>query len=429
MRSRFYRLGGAVSLATTVCSIAGPSDGRAQPAALDERQYVEEVLRAGLEARVADAEAEVGRAEGAGAGAWANPALAWQREAVESGPAAGATQDIFSLSLPLVLSGRLGLERAAARQGAQAALARRDRARAELQHEAILRFYGVVAATERKTVLAESLGRLRGLSQTTAAREKAGDASGYDRLRIALEAATVEDLVRGATTAERAARAAALAMLGPETESLPPLEGSLAPVPARIEGAETGTGFESRRGDVRALQLEARAAETARQGAARGFIPEITVQAGAQILDARRPGESRGYVAGVELPLPLFQRRQGERARAEARRELAQARAAAVLRKARALLTVARETAQEGRARLEAHRTEVLGRAEELQKIAGAAYRGGASDLLALVDAERTARQARLDAIDLAKAVIEADSELLLLTGGYEQPAIRREKP
>jgi outer membrane protein, heavy metal efflux system len=85
--------------------------------------------------------------------------------------------------------------------------------------------------------------------------------------------------------------------------------------------------------------------------------------------------------------------------------------------------------ADERRARAETHRTEVLARAEELRKIATAAYRGGASDLLALVDAERAAREARLQAVDLATAVVDIDNDLLLLAGSYDQAETRSRKP
>jgi cobalt-zinc-cadmium efflux system outer membrane protein len=418
----------ALAIPTIVSSTVAPAAAQTGPGVLDQRRYVEEVLRAGLESRVADAEAALGRVERVGAGAWPNPALAWQRESVGSGPASGSTQDILSVSVPLVLSGRLGLEREAAFRGAEAAAARRSRARAELRHEAVHRFHTALAAGEKKTVLADSLGKLRQLADVIATREKAGDASGYDRLRITLEAAAIDDLVRGAVLAERAARAAALALLSPDHASLPALQGSLAAaarMPSRPPRLEEMEG----RADLRALTLEAGAAESARQAAGRSWIPELELTAGAQVLNAGRLGESRGYVAGVQLPLPLFQRRQGEGARAQARRDLAEARRATLLREARATLAALTVASDERRKRFELHRAEVVARAEELRKIATAAYRGGASDLLALVDAERAAREASLQAIDLAMEVVEAENDLSLLAGVHDEPDTRRQKP
>ena len=81
--------------------------------------------------------------------------------------------------------------------------------------------------------------------------------------------------------------------------------------------------------------------------------------------------------------------------------------------------------ATERRERLAIFRKEVVGRAEALQQMAKAAYRGGAADLLALVDAERAARDARLAAIDLALEVVEAESGLRLLAGIYEAEEAR----
>jgi outer membrane protein, heavy metal efflux system len=226
--------------------------------------------------------------------------------------------------------------------------------------------------------------------------------------------------VRGAITSERAARASALALLGPEHASLPALAGSMAKAATRGNRQARGDRVEANRADVRALKLEAQAAETARRAAARGWVPELSINGGVQLLDAGRPGGSSGYVVGLELPLPLFQRRQGEGARAAARRNLAEARRAALMREANARLGAAVVTADDRRARFEAHKVEVLGRAEELRQIAGAAYRGGVSDLLALMDAERVARDARLTAIDLALGVVEADNELALLAGTHD---------
>lgn len=392
----------------------------AAQATLDEEQYVDRVLAASLEARVSDAEAALGRAEAVGVGLWPNPALEWQREQATSGRRAGESRDVLLASLPLVLSGRLGLEAEAAARGAEAAEARRARARAELRYRATRTFTEALAGQERRAVLERSLGALRDLAEALVVRERAGAAAGYDRLRIEVEAAAVDDGLRGARVHERQVQAEALRLLGPEVKRLPPLQGTLPPERALPDAATLLARLEATRGDVRALDLEAQAAEAAERAAARSWIPEPTLRAGAQLLEVGQEGAGAGYVVGVAVPLPLFERHQGEVARAVERRALAEARRAALVHEARARLAAALEAVAGRRERLARYRADVLVRTEELRRIAAAGYRGGSSDILVLVDAERAAREAQLNAIELALEVIEAETDALLLAGAYD---------
>ncbi|WP_309891280.1 TolC family protein [Archangium sp.] len=391
----------------------------AQPA-LDESRYVEQVLTLSLEARIAGLEAALGRAEAVGAGLWPNPSLEWERQKTSSGTRAGESQDVLMASIPLVLSGRLGLEKQAAERNASAAEARHEWVRAGLRHEATRAFAAVLAARERRSILEQSLAELRRLAEAIATRERAGEAAGYDRLRIELEAATVQDALRGAVLDEHQAEAQALRLLGPGVTVLPPFEGSLQVERPLPEGAALLAELGERRGDLRALALEASGAEAARRAAGRSWIPEPTVQAGAQFLDVGQPGAGAGYVVGVGLPLPLFDRRQGEAARAEARRGLAEARHEALLHEARTRLAVVLNAVSGRRERLARHRADVLGRAQELRQIAATAYRGGGADLLVLVDAERASREARLTTVELVVSLVEAETDLLLLAGAYD---------
>jgi outer membrane protein, heavy metal efflux system len=413
---------------TTLCSTFVPSAVAADTGSMTESQYVDQVVRAGLTARIADMEASVARADAVGVGAWGNPSVNWQRESVGAQEGPGATQDIFALSVPIVLSGRLGLEREAALAGAEAAAFRRSRAIAELRYQALNRFYDVVAASQRREVLVASLKAVRQLADSIATREKAGDASGYDRLRIALEAATVNDALNEAKAREETAKTSALSLLPAGHEFLPDFTGDLSRAPPVVNSPLLLSESRERRGDLRALRLEAAAAEQARQAAARSWIPDPSISGGVQLLDAGKTSARAGYVVGVELPFPLFQRRQGEQARATSRRDLAQARLAHLEREIDVQVVATQEQSYALRMRLETFRKDVLARALELRRIATAAYRGGASDLLVLVDAERGAREAQLGAVDLARAVIRVDSDLLLMTGVHDGPQAGRSK-
>lgn len=391
---------------------------------LTQAQYVDRVLEVSLEAKVLEAEAALGRAEAVGAGAWPNPSVEWERQPSPTDDRVVGGQHVVVASIPLVLSGRLGLEADSAARGAEASEARWTRARAELRREATLAFASVLAATERRRLLERSLSTLQGLARVIDAREKAGEAAGYDRTRITLERAVVEDELRAATLEERRTKRTALRLLGPSVAELPTLSGELVPKQGTLNTtallAELGT-----RSDLKALKLDEESAELAKRAAARNWIPELNVTGGALFLEGAQPGAGTGYLVGLGIALPLFDRGQGPRARAEAQQQLAAARYQRLLQSARIELAATIDDLATRRDRLERHTSDVLSRAEELRTITAAGYRGGSADLLALVDAERVARAAGLTAINLALEVNTSETELLLITGAYDAPGQR----
>lgn len=119
-------------------------------------------------------------------------------------------------------------------------------------------------------------------------------------------------------------------------------------------------------------------------------VPNITALAGFQ-----RELEAGGPIAGIEIPLFIFNRNQGaiRRAEAERRREDERIRLVevAVLKEVRLAL----EQLNGNRRRLEALASEYLGKARQARDITETSYRLGEASLIELLDAERTYGEAR----------------------------------
>lgn len=404
----------SVCLAITAIVGGATSFARAQPGPLTREAFAEQVLQRGLGARAIEAQTQVAAAERDAAGRWQNPSLAWERSAAVSGRRADETQDDLTLRLPMVLSGRLGLEREAAASSAASAELRGRWACAVLRHDARLAFDAVVAARARVAVLEEAAVEVEALTRTVAAREKAGESAGYERLRLEFEAALVADQRSAAILEQRRAESTAGGLLGASDAALPPFAGDLLadPAPALDAGAPA-----TERPDVQALARTAEAAARSAEAARRRAVPEPVLTAGAQVLDVAESGRGAGYVIGLEVALPLFDSgaRDAEVASAQAR--AAEAERLAQLHRAETLQAHARAAIQAKRARLATHREAVLGRAERLRELALTAWRAGGAEILTLVDAQRAAREAHLAALDLALDTRNAETDALLLMG------------
>ncbi len=154
----------------------------------------------------------------------------------------------------------------------------------------------------------------------------------------------------------------------------------------------------------------AQAREAARLERARR-IPTLGLTAGYK----RTFGLDTG-LAGLTIPLPLFDANAGNVARAESEARVAEANLAALEARLRASGAARILAARELRARALRVDQDLVRPAYGARDAAAAAFREGASDVLRLVDARRLALDARRDALDLfAEAAFRAAEVRLML--------------
>jgi cobalt-zinc-cadmium efflux system outer membrane protein len=262
------------------------------------------------------------------AGAYANPTLSYDREQT-SASGGSNSHNIAALEQRVEFGGIRGARIDAARLRREAAEERLAAVVAQVDFETA-RAYALVLATDRRATLAEqaaeAFGQALGVSERRLA---AGDVSGYANRRLRLEAARYATLRAEALLSRRTARLELAALVGDSASSitavrlelLDSLPSNTAPLSRTVSGAAgaphtvpdslIALAFGAR-ADLRVLEREAAAARADAQQAARERIPVPAFSVGFKNEHiAGVPGQSTGFVAGVSLPLPLWDRRAG----------------------------------------------------------------------------------------------------------------------
>jgi len=347
-------------------------------------------------------ETDRARAELRASGLRPNPEVFVSRE-----EAAGTVDSFANVSLPFPLTRRLSIERGAARSGLAAAEAKTGLARAGLRLRVRELFLGLLAAQERREALSVGLSDLTALVEILRAREAEGESSGFDRMRAERE--QVEVAAEGFS--ERASLARAREILA-ALLAIPPEElvagGTLDPS-GPLPGRNEARALVASRGDIVELAAEAERNDQLARAARGRAVPEPTVTVGAKRTET--DGDSgTGVVAAIAFTVPLFDRGQGNRLVAEAQGALMRGRREALLREAQAEVYAALEEAGAHRAAEDTYAA--AGTAEDLIRIARAAYEGGEMRILELLDAYRTALGVRLRMIDLRAEARRAELAL-----------------
>lgn len=398
-------------LSLAVFEGVSPPPVGAQELALTEAQALDRLaaespaIRA-LRARLAGADAGVLDAR-----RLPNPVVTVSRESV-----AGVAEDFVLVSQPLTFFWRRGPELDVARARAQVVAADVNalerRARADLR----LAFAELMTAQARQRDLQASLARVRELARALAAREEAGDAAGFDRLRAEQEAVELAADLEDAAAARAMAQAALAAFFAPPVEpaTLRAVLTPQAPVPlpeleALIDRARASLG------ELAAFDARIAAARFARAAADRRWVPDLNVVAGVKTSNAGTG--DRGGVLSVLASLPLFDRGQPERARAAADERLALAERDAFLVWLRAAVEARLEVVARRRAAQAAYDVVAAQGAADLERIARVSYDAGERTILEVIDAYRAGVRARLRGGELAAAVRRAEIELEYLTG------------
>lgn len=265
------------------------------------------------------------------AGALPNPTLGFVREQT-SGDGHANSQNVASIDLPIEL-GLRGARRDVARAQREAAEARYELARIDLEHDVTVA-YARVLATDRRARIAEQAGEafveaLRVSEQRLAA----GDIAGYAHRRLRLEAARAAAARAEAVLAARAARVALASLIAapdePSDASALVLGDTLVDVTALPDADSLVVLASTRRAELLALRYDAKAAAAEARLVARQRMPTPVVAAGFKNESVEQPGTDAqslgGFMAGISLPLPVFDRRTGAiaAAQAETRRQQA----------------------------------------------------------------------------------------------------------
>jgi cobalt-zinc-cadmium efflux system outer membrane protein len=347
-----------------------------------------------------------------------NPVVGYTREQLLGSEVAG--EDYVTLNQTVDLSGRKGLARKAAAERQRAAEHRNDARELELEATVRLRFHLFLHAQERGEVLTRWQQRVESQVERVAARQEAGDATAYDRLRLERELARVESLVARERAANMRAWARLHALIDPggEEAARPPRAiGVLLPDPPPADhGAMKDAANDNP--EFRALDSEGRALALEQKAGSRWWIPSPNIGAGYKGVDLPGGGRAHGFVVSLGVPLPIFDRGRSERVGGLARAQSLNARTALSRDRTRgdaSALWHELETLVAAAQKLEAQ--EAPGN-EALLRAAESAYRGGEIGIMELLDAYRSASQASLDRLAVSMDARRAEIDLARRTGG-----------
>ena len=300
----------------------------------------------------------------------------------------------------LVLWGKRGARIAAATgHEAQAEAERADLDR-KLAFEVRSHFVEVMVTSERLRLARENLERYRETVRVSEARARNGDISTADFDKIALEQRGFEHEVADAEVARREAVGELLPLLGVDAGDVEAV-GDLAPPAVPDDLDHLLTEALARRPDLKAAERAAEAAEAALRLARAEAWPNVTVGLGYTHSEFLVSGDLSNQIgANFSLPLPVFNRNQGEIQRAEAEALIARHEAQKLrleipqeVRTAVASYGVARE-------RVSRFEQAFLRQAAEARKATEVSYREGAISLLEFLEAERSNVQTQREHLD-----------------------------
>ena len=276
-------------------------------------------------------------------------------------------------------------------------------------------FYQLLYLQRKSELFSQWVNKFTDVEATMAVREAAGDVSGYDRMRMSrerveldiqreqyqLELETIREKLHGFIATDRSL-------------DFNSVTGTL--LPSAQPALEKVLSAHNQHPILLSLQ-KTNEAKTARiRATARGHIPLITFAVGQKVIE-RSGQRDAELMLSASVPLPLFDRKQGEHRRALAEANRAASQYQLLLQRnvadIRALWIKAKRLTERARS----YREHNVVDAEQLVDIVQAAYQSGEKSVVELVDGYRMSLAAEQKALELAYEARQVRLDLDLLSG------------
>ncbi|MBY8829640.1 TolC family protein [Hephaestia mangrovi] len=355
---------------------------------------------------LAAARAEVSAAEGRvrQAGFRTNPEFTVELENFAgSGVLSGfqATELTASISQRIDLAGHRRARVSASEARLFAAQLQLAIARANLIRQVRNRFAEGVAARDLLAVARDNVGRAQELARVAKELVDAGREPPLRGLRAQAALTRTTAVLQSAEANERNARSAIAALLGSKVPPEQLVGDAPVAVPAALDAEATlDVALAKARAAIARADVE--------QARAEGRVdPSV----GVGVRHLRESGDV-GLVASVSMPLPIFDRNQGNIAAARSDVAAADARVTAATNAAAATIADARASLAAAEARLGALEQSGLAEAREALRLAELSYRAGKASLVELLDAQQAYALLQSDLIAARQARAEAAATL-----------------
>lgn len=345
-----------------------------------------------------------------------NPILALSDENFGAKPASGRQETTLELNQVLELGGDRKARAAAAE--AEYGLATSDAAvlRREVLAATSERFIAAWALQTRTDRLREGEGLAREAVIAATERHRAGASLILERTRAESQALS-QAVERQRTEAELAIARRNLAAQWGATEAS--FDSLILPVPAPSRDIPDSERDVAEHPEMNRASANQALADARVRTAEASRVPDLTVSAGVRRL---KEVNATGFVAGVEIPLPLWNRGTGSLTAAQRDREAADADARAAAQRLRVAVANAVERLQSAGAVYDTLRIRVRPTREQLVHDLLSAYRAGRLNYLDLVAEQRNLLDTDLALVEAQADVWRARVALDLVVGGGVLP-------
>ena len=311
-----------------------------------------------------------------------NPELAYSLEDARSKT---RTQS-WQLNLPVELGGKRAARTKAAEKSREQAQAQLAELKATVRANVAAAYFDVLTAQERLALAKDSVALAKSSTDTVAKRVAAGKVSPVEESKARVAEAGVRVELAQAASEQRNALSRLFALLGQINAPFTVLEGKADHLPAVPPLADLQPLISSSPGVVLArIEVDRRQALTALEQSKR--VPDVTVSVGMQ-----RSNETQRNVLlfGVSVPLPVFDRNQGNLLEALKLEDKARDELQAATVRLHSEVAQARERLSTITAEIQSLQQDVLPGAKSAYDAATIGFENGKFNFLEVLDAQRT---------------------------------------
>lgn len=389
-----------------VAQVAPPTgQARAKGAPITLEEYLQLVLAHNPDLQAERLNVAAAHGDTVQAGLWPNPVLSAARKPGEKD---------LGLEQPLPIFGQLSQRKRTAEEAEHKAGTDVRVTVAERLSDAGDAFIDTQIAQERVQVWVAARAQLEDALRIVQGQISHGARSRYDGERMALKLSQLQlNLVRA--MAEQKDAASAMARLGGRPSWQPVAVGALHPLPESVY-ADADVLWEQARTQLPGLQSASAAVGLAEQQLALRHKEAIPVPS-LQLMRVRSRSEGNYSQVGVSIELPLFDRKQGNIARAEAEQQQARYRLNAAEVEAKIGLQRSVQQYHMRRAALVAYEQREQAQHANLALMAQDAYRLGQGSILDFIDSLETLREQQLDKLDLTREMLKAQWAIRVALG------------